>query len=151
VRLGAEDLDPVLSDVVDGALAGHGVVRDRRRDVISPYTVGLHITRNTLSNNDVGVFLFNADETAIAPTSRTGNFIKFNIITNDAITNTSGQTPTCGYQAGISDVGTKDLILNNSISGAGYTPVSSDCGGAPAAFVRFVDADSSARVINSNK
>jgi hypothetical protein len=116
-----------------------------------PYTTGLHITRNTLTNNDVGVFLFNANENAVAPASRTTNFVMFNTITNDAVTNTSGENATCGYQAGISDVGTKDLMVNNSISGVGYTPISGDCGGTPAAFVRFIDPDPSARVINSNK
>ena len=118
---------------------------------ISPYTVGLKITRNTLTNNDVGVFLFNADTNGLAPASRTKNFVKFNAITNDAVTNTTGQNATCGYQAGISDVGTKDLIVNNEISGAGYTPISGDCAGSPAAFVRFIDADPSARGIKSNK
>jgi hypothetical protein len=120
---------------------------------ISPYTVGLKITRNTLTNNDVGVFLFNADENFVAPASRTNNSVKLNTITNDAITNTTGDSmsPACGYQAGISDVGTKDLIVNNSISGLGYTPVSGDCFGTPAAFVRFIDADASARGVSSNK
>jgi hypothetical protein len=120
---------------------------------ISPYTVGLKITRNTLTNNDVGVFLFNADETFVAPASRTNNSVKFNIITNGAVTNTTGDSmsPACGYQAGISDVGTRDLIVNNSISGIGYTPVNGDCNGTPAAFVRFIDADASARGLSSNK
>jgi hypothetical protein len=116
-----------------------------------PYTVGLQITRNTLTNNDVGVFIFNADGSGLAPASRTNNSVKFNTITNDAVTNTTGQSPTCGYQAGISDVGTKDLIVNNSISGVGYTPVSGDCLGSPAAFVRSIDADVSARGVSSNK
>ena len=116
-----------------------------------PYTVGLNITRNTLTNNDVGVWLYNADQNGNAPASRTNNFVKLNTITNDAITNTTGQTPTCGYQAGISDLGTKDLIVNNDISGAGYTPVSGDCAGTPAAFVRSIDADPSARGVSSNK
>ena len=117
----------------------------------APYTVDLKITRNTLTNNDVGVFLSNADSSGMAPETRTKNFVKFNVITSDAVTNTTGQNATCGYQAGISDVGTKDLIVNNEISGAGYTPVSGDCAGSPAAFVRFIDADPSTRGLNSNK
>jgi hypothetical protein len=120
--------------------------------IISPYTVGLTITRNTLTNNDVGVFLFNADENFVAPASRTNNSVKFNTITNDAVTNTTGQSPTCGYQAGISDVGTKDLIVNNSISGVGYTPTAGgDCTGPAPAFLRFIDAGASARGVTSNK
>jgi hypothetical protein len=121
-----------------------------------PYTVGLSITRNTLTTNDVGVWLFNADPTAdpaicVAPASRTNNSVKFNDISNAAVTNTTGFSATCGYQAGIADVGTKDLIVNNSISGVGYTPISGDCNGSPAAFVRFIDADASARGVSSNK
>jgi hypothetical protein len=118
-----------------------------------PNTVDLLITKNTLANNDVGVWLFNADQNGFAPTSRTDNVVKFNTITNDAVTNTTGDSmsPACGYQAGISDVGTKDLIVNNSISGVGYTPVSGDCTGTAAAFLRFIDADPSARGVSSNK
>ena len=123
----------------------------------SPYTVGVKITGNTLTNNDVGVFLFNADENGLAPKTHTKNSIKLNDIKNDAVTNTTGQSTStstsaaCGYQAGISDVGSKDLIVNNEISGVGYTPISGDCAGTPAAFVRFIDADPSARGVKSNK
>jgi Right handed beta helix region len=117
-----------------------------------PYTVGLNISRNTLTNNDVGVWLFNADEGCVTTTTRTDNRVKFNTITNDAVTNTTGFSATCGYQAGIADVGIKDLIVNNSISGFGYTPtVGGDCTGPMPAFLRFIDADSSARIINTNK
>jgi hypothetical protein len=117
-----------------------------------PYTVGLDISKNTLTNNDVGVWLFNADaDCASAPAIKTNNSVKFNTISNNAVTNTTGYSATCGYQAGVSDVGHKDQIVNNSISGLGYTPVSGDCAGTPAAFVRFIDADSSARGVGSNK
>jgi Right handed beta helix region len=116
-----------------------------------PYTTGLNITKNTLTTNDVGVFLFNGDANCVAPTSRTNNSVKSNTITNDAVTNTTGQNATCGYQAGISDVGTKDFFVNNEINGIGYTPVIGDCAGTPAAFVRLIDADPSARVVSSNK
>ena len=100
----------------------------------------------------MGVWLFNADASGNAPASRTNNAVKLNTITNNAVTNTTGYSPTCGYQAGISDVGTRDLIVNNSISGVGYTPQSGgDCTGTPPAFLRFIDADASARGISSNK
>jgi hypothetical protein len=128
--------------VVGGAAFGAGL----------PYTVDLKITKNTLTNNDVGVFLVNADANGIAPTSRTDNSVKSNTITNDAVTNTSGYRAGCGYQAGISDFGTRDLIVNNSISGFGYTPtVGGDCTGSTPAFLRFIDADPSAHVVSSNK
>jgi hypothetical protein len=117
----------------------------------TPYTTGLSITRNTLMGNDVGVWLFNADAACVTTASRTNNKVKFNAISNDAVTNTTGDTATCGYQAGIADVGHKDLIVNNEISGLGYTPVSGDCAGAAHAFLRFIDADPSARGVSSNK
>ena len=117
-----------------------------------PNTVGLSIMKNTLTNNDVGVWLFNADPSCnAASTSRTDNVAKFNTISNAAVTNTTGFNASCGYQAGVSDLGTQDLIVNNSISGLGYTPVSGDCTGAAHAFLRFIDADPSARGVSSNK
>jgi hypothetical protein len=115
------------------------------------YTVGLDISKNTLTGNDVGVWLFNADATCAAPTTKTNNSVKFNMISNSAVTNTTGKTATCGYQAGVADVGHRDLIVNNAISGTGYTPVTNDCAGTPAAFVRSVDLDSSVRGAPSNK
>jgi hypothetical protein len=117
-----------------------------------PSTVGLHITKNDLAQNDVGVWLFNANATCGGPVStKTNNTVKFNTISNSAVTNTTGYNATCGYQAGISDVGHKDLIVNNSISGLGYTPQTPDCSGTPPAFLRRVDIDSSARGVPSNK
>ncbi len=117
-----------------------------------PYTVGLSITKNTLTNNDVGVWLFNADASGNAPAVKTNNTVKFNTISNNAVTNTTGFSATCGYQAGIANLGHKDLIVNNAVSGFGYTPqAGGDCTGTPPAFLRFVDVDSSARGVPSNK
>ncbi|MDP9330000.1 MAG: right-handed parallel beta-helix repeat-containing protein [Actinomycetota bacterium] len=112
-----------------------------------PFTTGLVISKNTLTNNDVGVWLFNCG----AGTTKTNNSVKLNTITNDAVTNTTGYSATCGYQAGVADVGHRDAIVNNKISGVGYTPVPGDCDGTPSAFVRHVDTDSSARALPSNK
>ena len=116
-----------------------------------PYTVGLNITKNTLTGNDVGVWLFNADASGDAPAMKTNNTVKLNTISNSAVTNTTGYNATCGYQAGIANLGHKDLIVNNAISGVGYTPVTDDCDGTPAAFVRRIDLDSSAIGVPSNK
>jgi hypothetical protein len=128
--------------VVGGSCFGPGLA----------YTVNLSITKNTLTQNDVGVWLFNADGSCNAPTTKTNNTVKFNTISNDAVTNTTGYTATCGYQVGIADVGHKDLIVNNSISGFGYTPqVGGDCTGTPPAFLRFIDVDSSVRGAPSTK
>jgi hypothetical protein len=120
-----------------------------------PSTVGLTITKNTLTGNDVGVWLFNAAAGCNGPvTTKTNNTVKFNTISNEAVTNTNGHNATCGYQAGIADKGHKDLIVNNKISGFGYTPqVGGDCNPtAPVpAYLRFIDLDSSARGAPSNK
>jgi hypothetical protein len=115
------------------------------------YTTGLTLSKNTLTNNDVGVWLFNADSTCTAPTFKTNNTVKLNTISNDAITNVSGFTATCGYQAGVSDNGHRDGIVNNTIRGPGYAPVANDCAGTPMAYVRRLDVDSSARSVSSNK
>lgn len=115
------------------------------------YTVGLDISKNTLTTNDIGVWLFNADSTCVAPATKTNNSVKLNTISNAAVTNTTGYNANCGYQAGIADVGHRDLIVNNSISGPGYTAQTPDCSGTPPAFLRFIDLDSSARGVPSNK
>jgi hypothetical protein len=117
-----------------------------------PYTIGLTISNNTLTGNDVGVWLFNGNASCNAPATKTNNVVKFNTISNGAVTNTTGESPTCGYQAGVSDLGVKDQIVNNKVSGLGYTPtVGGDCTGTHPAFLRFIDAGSSARGVNSNK
>jgi hypothetical protein len=121
------------------------------------YTVGLSITKNTLTNNDVGVWLYNATGTypnCVATTIKTNNTVKLNTISNGAVTNTNGDAATvgCGYQVGVADLGHKDLIVNNQISGVGYTKTASgDCTGPTPAFLRFIDTDSSARGVPSNK
>jgi parallel beta-helix repeat protein len=128
------------------------------------YTTGLTISKNTLTSNDVGVWLYNANPTTdpnvcVSTSTKTNNTVKFNTITNDRnpVTNISGDSlpgdaTLCGYQAGVSDLGVKDLIVNNSISGFGYTPqIGGDCTGTPPAFLRFVDKGSHARGVPSNK
>jgi hypothetical protein len=86
------------------------------------YTTGVSVTTNTLTNNDVGIYLYNADATcsATSPT-KTQNKAVNNTITNSNETNVSGNGYPNGYQAGISDFGNKDNIVNNKISGDGYT------------------------------
>jgi hypothetical protein len=119
-----------------------------------PYTVGLTITKNTMTGNDVGVWLFNSDSSGNPPNIATNNAVKINKISNVFVKNTSGYTfsPACGYQAGVSDNGKKDLIVNNTISGFGYTPtVGGDCTGTMPAFLRFIDLSSKARGVPSNK
>jgi len=86
-----------------------------------PLTTGVDVKNNTLVNNDVGIFLFNGDATCNgAPATPTNNSAHNNTISNDAVTNTSGNGDGRGYQAGIDDVGNSDEMTNNTISGAGY-------------------------------
>jgi hypothetical protein len=82
---------------------------------------------NTVVNNDVGIYLSNWDFSgppAVATNIKAVN----NTITNDLLTNISGNELTCGdptsgggYQAGVSDVGNNDKIIANTILGVGYT------------------------------
>ena len=63
-----------------------------------PSTVNLSITKNTLTGNDVGVWLF-GDVTCDGPVAvKTNNTVKFNTISNGAVTNTTGYDATCGYR-----------------------------------------------------
>jgi hypothetical protein len=91
-----------------------------------PFTSGVSITNNTVINNDVGVWLSNANADGSPPSTPTDNLVKNNKISKtDGLTNISGDntaTTTCGYQAGISDDGNSDSIVNNKISGNGYVP-----------------------------
>ncbi|MBZ5703037.1 MAG: right-handed parallel beta-helix repeat-containing protein [Acidobacteriia bacterium] len=98
-----------------------------------PYTVGTRIVGNTVVNNDVGIFLTNLAADESAPTTATNVKAVNNIISNDGVYNNySG----FGYQAGVSDVGNNDKIINNNISGAGYTPATS-----LTAYLVAIDAD----------
>jgi hypothetical protein len=90
-----------------------------------PYTTGVQVSHNTLTNNDVGIYLYNADLSGNAPKTQTKNGAVNNTITNNldsGNSNKTGCSSTMGYQAGVSDFGTKDNIVNNKISGTGYTP-----------------------------
>jgi hypothetical protein len=84
-------------------------------------TTGIQVTQNSLTNNDIGVWFSNiAGDCVSAPSDPTNNKAVNNTITDDAVTNTtgSGATP---YQAGVADQGNNDKIINNKISGNGYT------------------------------
>lgn len=88
------------------------------------YVVRLRIVDNTLVGNDVGVYLSNLDESCNSPLERTNNEVVRNRIRYDAVNNTTGYNGTDPYQAGVSDQGNHDSIVNNSISGDGYKPCS---------------------------
>ncbi len=80
------------------------------------YTVGTQIVGNTVVNNDVGIFLTDIAADGSAPATATNVKVINNTISDSAVTN--GYI----YQAGVSDVGNNDKIINNKISGAGYDP-----------------------------
>ena len=97
-------------------------------------TVGTDIENNTLTGNDVGVFVFQSADCSNPPATATNIVIAKNDISNDAVNNTSGNGPGAGYQAGISDTGNGDSITKNNICGLGYTPVAT-----PPPFLFFID------------
>ncbi len=117
------------------------------------YTTGTQIVGNTVVNNDVGVYLSNWDLSGPPPTATNIKVIN-NTITNDALTNISGNELSCGYpttgggyQAGVSDVGNNDKIIDNTISGAGYA-ASGSVGGIP---VYAIPVDASTSFTNRPK
>ena len=84
-------------------------------------TTGVSITRNTVTNNDMGVYVVNTDASGTKPpTTKTKNSIVNNTISNSQKTNVSGNGYPNGYQAGIVGYGKGDNIVNNKISGIGY-------------------------------
>jgi len=74
------------------------------------------IQGNTVTGNDVGIYLDQAEADGSGPATATGLQVLGNTLRNDAVTN--GYP----YQAGISDLGGGNLIHSNVISGAGYDP-----------------------------
>jgi hypothetical protein len=94
------------------------------------YDVGIEIRGNTLVANDVGVYLFNADASDNPPSTPTSIVVAQNVIYGDICYNQS-------YQAGISDVGNGDRLINNTVYGPGYTPSACPTG-------RAIDVDDAA-------
>lgn len=84
-----------------------------------PYTIGTRIVQNLVTDNDVGIWLSNLGPAPdySAPTTATNIKVVNNKITNSGVNNSI-------YQAGISDVGNNDKLINNDISGPGCDPAS---------------------------
>lgn len=97
--------------------------------------------------NDVGVYLSNLDAGCNAVTTPTKNTVQLNVLVNNALNNTTGNGPTQGYQAGISDQGSQDTIQNNEICGLGYKPPGT---ATTAAFAIDVTATNSPKVKNNS-
>lgn len=80
------------------------------------FCVGVQVMQNTINGNDVGVYISQYEADFSAPATATNIKAVNNVISHNAVTN--GFV----YQAGVSDVGNNDKIINNQISGAGYNP-----------------------------
>ncbi len=92
-----------------------------------PLVTRTRISENVVTNNDIGIGLYNLESNCNDPVKTpTRVSVLDNTITNDAVTNTSGNSPSPGgYQAGIQDQGDFDSIIANEICGPGYTTPSS--------------------------
>jgi hypothetical protein len=81
------------------------------------FSSGISISNNTATNNDVGIWLFNAEADGSSPLTPTNNSVVNNKISKpDGLTNVSGDGYPCGYQAGIADQGNKDNVVNNKVN-----------------------------------
>ncbi|MFP2962457.1 right-handed parallel beta-helix repeat-containing protein [Myxococcus sp. 1LA] len=81
-----------------------------------PLSSDVLIQGNHLFNNDIGVYLSQGDENQNPPPVLTNIQVVDNVLHFDDVTN--GYV----YQAGISDLGTGNVIHSNVITGAGYDP-----------------------------
>ncbi|AEI62048.1 right-handed parallel beta-helix repeat-containing protein [Corallococcus macrosporus] len=81
-----------------------------------PLSSDVLIQGNHLFNNDIGVYLSQGNEDQSPPAVLTNNQVVDNVLHSDGVTN--GYV----YQAGISDLGTGNVIHSNVITGAGYDP-----------------------------
>jgi hypothetical protein len=81
---------------------------------LGPLAREVRVTNNVGVNNDVGVYLANLDAGCEPPDTPTRNVASHNILRNNQVNNSD--------QAGIRVEGNRDVIENNRICGAGYTP-----------------------------
>lgn len=119
------------------------------------YVVNAHVMDNTLVNNDVGVYDVNYAEDCVNPAPvRTNDKVTNNTITNDAVTNVGafslGSANYTGYQAGVSEQGNNDKIINNDIGGAGYATQQAS-GGPFVLPVDTVSAPTTAPKVHANQ
>jgi len=86
-----------------------------------PYSVNTQVEHNTVIGNDVGLYISQLQADCVTPPATVTKIYAYkNTIQDNAITNTSGWGDGTAYQAGISDVGNFDHMLDNTICGAGY-------------------------------
>jgi hypothetical protein len=80
------------------------------------FCVNVRVMNNTAMGNDIGIYISQYEADFSAPGTATNIKATNNTLSNAGVTN--GYV----YQAGVSDVGNNDKIINNKISGAGYNP-----------------------------
>lgn len=109
-------------------------------------TVGVQVSGNKESDNDVGIYSVNCNDAdcVTAPATPTNNHVAGNSLVNNEVSNVSGCGGGQGYQAGISELGNGDKITGNHISGVGYTTNGQTCGSGPIAAVFDIDTTGSA-------
>jgi hypothetical protein len=78
-----------------------------------PATTNVQVGGNNALANDVGIWFSNLDASGNSVTTPTRDSAVNNTLADNAVTNPS-------YQAGISDQGDEDSIVNNTICGSGY-------------------------------
>ncbi|MDR3418061.1 MAG: hypothetical protein P4L83_17950 [Nevskia sp.] len=84
-------------------------------------TNNVQVNSNTAVGNDVAVWFSNVAADCIhAVSTQTGDTASGNILRDNAVTNTTGFDGSTPYQAGVSDQGDGDSIVQNVICGAGY-------------------------------
>ena len=75
-----------------------------------PYTTGAKVLKNTLTDNDVGAYLFNPlDNLLDAPTDMTNNKVTNNTMSASCSSN--------AYVVGASVIGNNDKVINNNMTG----------------------------------
>jgi hypothetical protein len=129
-----------------GGASSGGILAYGGAEYGGAYTTNTQITNNIVIGNDVGIWLSNISAcgatTCTAATSRTNIDVTGNTIANAGLNNTTGNSATQGYQAGISDQGDGDTIVGNTITGAGYNPASS----GPSISTTWIDVSSTNNV-----
>jgi len=123
-----------------------------------PLVTGMQVMKNTLTNNDVGIYLNNFNDTCDdAPATQTNNKATNNTLTNDAVTNfcPNGLAGCFGfvtYQVGIDEIGANDKVINNSISGIGYiNPANNPSAGIYILPVDTISFPTSAAKVHANR
>jgi Right handed beta helix region len=128
-----------------GLTASGGIIVVGGSCYTGPLTIGTKITGNQVIGNDIGIWLSNLDGTTCIPTNTPTNILaSHNIATYDAINNTTGAGAGAAYQAGVADQGDADQIVNNSICGLGYTPVTT-----PPPYLLFIDVTATNNAVDS--